>query len=255
MRVYTPFPLKSNQPLFLEGNPARHIQVARMQPGQALRLFDGHGGEFEARISAMGRNSVTVDVGAHLTIEVENSVVTHLFVGVPANERMDWLVEKATELGVNEITPVLTQRTVVKLSGERADKRVRHWQAVAVAACEQCGRNRVPRIHSVSSFKQALERMTSTSSSGDDRLLCHLSLRPHALSLREFLPKLSHTNTNEVIVFSGPEGGFNPEEENVLDETGWIGLSLGKRTLRAETAPIMALSAFTTLAALGNDSQ
>ena len=140
-------PLASGITLDLPATAARHVQVLRMQPGHALTLFNGEGGEYAAEVEHMGRSDVRVRVGEHHPIEREATRRVHLVVGMPANERMDWLVEKATELGVTRITPVMTERSVMRLTGERADKKLAHWQAVAASACEQCGRNRL-RCHS-----------------------------------------------------------------------------------------------------------
>ena len=145
-RLHCTEPLSSGLELALPPGPARHVQVLRLQPGDALTLFDGRGGEYAAVVQHMGRSEVRVAVGAHHAIECEAQPAVHLAVGMPANERMDWLVEKATELGAASIQPLLTERTVLRLAGERAQKKQAHWQAIAVAACEQCGRNRVPEV-------------------------------------------------------------------------------------------------------------
>ncbi|MGB7422083.1 MAG: 16S rRNA (uracil(1498)-N(3))-methyltransferase, partial [Comamonas sp.] len=144
-RIYCAEPLASGVVL-LGAEAARHVQVLRLQPGAALTLFDGRGGEWSATVTRMGRSEVAVQVGAHDPIEREAARALHLIVGMPANERMDWLVEKATELGAASLQPVVTARSVLRLDGERAAKRQARWQALALAACEQCGRNRVPSI-------------------------------------------------------------------------------------------------------------
>ena len=146
-RFHCPAPLATGAEIALPPGAARHVQVLRLQPGDALTLFNGEGGEFEATVLKMGRSDVLVQVGAHHATEREAPRAVHLLAGITANERMDWLVEKATELGVTSITPLVAERSVLKLKGERADKKIAHWQAVAVAACEQCGRNRVPVVH------------------------------------------------------------------------------------------------------------
>ena len=146
-RFYCPTPLNTGQQLDLPAGAARHIQVLRMQPGDTVTLFNGDGGEFEATIERMGRSDVGVTIGAYSPVEREARRAVHLAIGMPANERMDWLVEKATELGVASIQPVVAERSVLKLKGERAEKKRAHWQGIAVAACEQCGRNRVPAVH------------------------------------------------------------------------------------------------------------
>lgn len=152
-RFHCPAALATGAELDLPPGAARHVQVLRLQPGDSITLFHGGqsaadpGGEFDATVVKMGRSDVRVLVGAHHAIEREAPRAVHLLAGITANERMDWLVEKATELGVASITPLVAERSVLKLKGERADKKIAHWQAVAVAACEQCGRNRVPVVH------------------------------------------------------------------------------------------------------------
>ena len=148
-RFYCPAPLATGQSLDLPAGAARHVQVLRLQPGAPITLFNGQGGEFEAVVEHMGRSDVRVQVSAHLPLERETPRQVLLAVGMPANERMDWLVEKATELGVVGIQPLVAERSVLKLNSERAQKKRAHWQGIAIAACEQCGRNRVPEIHEV----------------------------------------------------------------------------------------------------------
>ncbi|MEN9328922.1 MAG: hypothetical protein RLZZ484_110, partial [Pseudomonadota bacterium] len=143
-RFFCDLPLVPGEALALPAAAARHVQVLRLQPGQAVTLFNGLGGEYLAEVTHMGRSDVQVRVLSHAALEHENWRAVHLAIGMPANERMDWLVEKATELGVTRLTPLMTERSVLRLQGERAEKKRAHWQSVAAAACEQCGRNRLP---------------------------------------------------------------------------------------------------------------
>jgi 16S rRNA (uracil1498-N3)-methyltransferase len=230
-RFHCPVPLASGQLLDLPPGAARHVQVLRLQPGAQITLFNGEGGEFEATIEQMGRSDVRVQVGAHDTVEREARHRITLALGVPANERMDWLVEKATELGAAAIQPLLTERTVLRLSGERAAKRVAHWQAIAIAACEQCGRNRVPVIHPAQDLREWLQRLPAASDAA--RLM--LALRAEARSLPEAFE-------TPVTVLSGPEGGLAPGEEDAAIHAGFRPVTLGPRVLRAETAPLALLS-------------
>ena len=157
-RFYCPMPLSKGAALQLPGGAARHVQVLRLQPGGTITLFNGEsGGEFDATITHMGRSDVQVQVGQHHAVEREAGLAVHLAVGMPANDRMDWLVEKATELGVASIQPLMTERSVLRLSGERADKKVAHWHSVAIAACEQCGGNRVPLLHPANTYQLACQ--------------------------------------------------------------------------------------------------
>jgi 16S rRNA (uracil1498-N3)-methyltransferase len=236
-RFHSPTALKTGDSILLPAGAARHVQVLRMQPGGGITLFSGaeNSGEFEATIEQMGRNDVRVLVGPHLPVERESTRQVHLVVGVPANDRMDWLVEKATELGVASIQPVMTERSVLRLSGERADKKRAHWQAIAVAACEQCGRNQVPTIHAVLTLNAWLASQTMPSEK--ERFL--LSLRPETQTLRSFLGG----NTAAAMFLSGPEGGLSAAEEDAALSKGFQPVSLGNRVLRAETAGLAALAA------------
>jgi len=229
-RFYCPEPLQVGQALALPPGPARHVQVLRLQPGDALTLFDGRGGEYGARVTHMGRSEVRAEVESHDPVERETAVQVQLAVGMPANERMDWLVEKAAELGVAAIQPLLAERSVLRLAGERAQKKQAHWQAVAIAACEQCGRNRVPLVHPV------------------QPLLPWLAGQPPGLvlSLRTGTqPLAAQANAAATTLLSGPEGGLSAAEEDAAAARGWLPVQLGPRVLRAETAPLAALALLT----------
>ena len=228
-RFYCPAPLQTGLALGLPAGAARHVQVLRLQPGDVITLFNGEGGEFDASITRMGRSDVDVEVGAHRPLEREAPRAVHLLAGITANERMDWLVEKATELGVASITPLVAERSVLKLKGERADKKLAHWQGVAVAAAEQCGRNRVPVIHPAVTLKEWLVHAPA-----GERWV---------LSLSEGTQPLSRmTGSAPVTVLSGPEGGLSPVEEATALAAGFAPVTLGPRVLRAETAPLAVLA-------------
>ncbi|HEY0824496.1 MAG TPA: 16S rRNA (uracil(1498)-N(3))-methyltransferase [Ramlibacter sp.] len=230
-RLHCGEPLSGGLRLALPPGTARHVQVLRMQPGDALTLFDGRGGEYEAVVEHMGRSEVQVAVGAHRAIECEAPVAVHLAVAMPANERMDWLVEKATELGAASIQPLVAERSVLRLTGERAQKKQAHWQAIAIAACEQCGRNRVPAVHAVQPLPNWLAAQA--------RPGLVLSLRPGTRALS------AQPGPAEVTLLSGPEGGLSAAEEEVALARGWTAVNLGPRVLRAETAPLAALAVLT----------
>jgi 16S rRNA (uracil1498-N3)-methyltransferase len=250
-RFHCPAPLKTGDIISLPAGAARHVQVLRMQPGGLITLFNGEAksGEFEATIEHMGRSDVRVLVGAHSAVERESARQVHLIVGVPANDRMDWLVEKATELGVASIQPVMTERSVLRLSGERADKKRVHWQAIAVAACEQCGRNHVPMIHAVqglTAWLNAQPHQGSVVGSDIDTNVTEnarylLSLRPETQTLGALKAK----NALAMTFLSGPEGGLSAAEEDAALSQGFLPVSLGNRVLRAETAGLAALAVFT----------
>lgn len=232
-RFHCSVPLTAGASLALPPGAARHVQVLRMQPGDALTLFDGAGGEYAATVERMGRSDVAVTVGAHLAIEREASRAVHLAVGMPANERMDWLVEKATELGVASIQPLATAHGVLRLSGERAEKKRAHWEAIAVAACEQCGRNRVPVIHPVQSFSAWVDAQAASAA----RLVLSLAEGTRAIST----VAMAEPDGHGTLVLSGPEGGLSGTEEQQAIARGFAPVSLGARVLRAETAALAAL--------------
>jgi 16S rRNA (uracil1498-N3)-methyltransferase len=208
------------------------VQVLRMQPGDVITLFNGEGGEFDATVTRMGRSDVDVEVGAHRPVEREAARAVHLLAGITANDRMDWLVEKATELGVASITPLVAERSVLKLKGERADKKLAHWQGVAVAAAEQCGRNRVPTIHPAVTLTDWLKKAPPC--------------ERWVLSLSEGTQPLTQMHSPQtlapVTVLSGPEGGLSPGEEAAALAAGFTPITLGPRVLRAETAPLAVLA-------------
>jgi 16S rRNA (uracil1498-N3)-methyltransferase len=233
-RIYCPVALASGDELELPASAARHVQVLRMQPGGLITLFNGEGGEFEATIEQMGRSNVRVHVGPHRAVEREATREIHLAAGMPANERMDWLVEKATELGVASIQPLMTERTVLRIKGERADKKLAHWQAIAVAACEQCGRNRVPVVHEVLTLSQ----WTEAGKAQGRRLL--LSLAAGSQPLVQVAGA-----QGAITLLSGPEGGLSAAEEAAAMAAGFAATTLGNRILRAETAPLAVLAALT----------
>jgi 16S rRNA (uracil1498-N3)-methyltransferase len=238
-RFYCPVPLATGQSLELPAGAARHAQVLRLQPGGLITLFNGAGGEYEAVIEHMGRSDVRVRIERHCAVEREARREVHLVVGMPANERMDWLVEKATELGAASIQPVVAERSVLKPKGERAGRKHAHWQTIAGAACEQCGRNRVPAVHEVLGFGEWIAGAKSQPPAP-------LQARPVGLLLSlgadaNPLPAAA-PGDGPVTLLSGPEGGFGPAEEAAAVAAGFSRVTLGPRVLRAETAPLVALS-------------
>lgn len=240
-RFFCPTPLASGSSILLPPAAARHVQVLRLQPGDALRLFDDTpaAGEYEATVGEMGRQSVQVQVGPHHPVDREAARAVQLAISMPANERMDWLVEKATELGVAEIQPLMTQRSVVRLRDERASKRTAHWRAIAIAACEQCGRNRLPVINSPTTLALWGQQQAATSS---QRLV--LSLAAGSRPLRDWLAD-SRDEGKSATLLAGPEGGLTDAEEQAAIATGFVPVSLGPRILRSETAAIVALTLLT----------
>ena len=231
-RFFCSHPLQVGLSLDLPADTSRHIQVLRLQPGATITLFDGRGGEYTACILQMGRHTVAARIDSHQLIERESVVQTHVVIGMPANERMDWLVEKATELGVARITPLMTAHGVLRLNAERALKRQLHWQGIAQAACAQSGRNTLPQIDVPQSWSEWLNTV------------------PHDETQARWLLSLSAASTplngglevKRVLLLSGPEGGLSRDEEAQALERGFVAVNLGARVLRAETAPLVVLS-------------
>jgi 16S rRNA (uracil1498-N3)-methyltransferase len=232
-RVHVEAPIAGPGPLDLPAGVVRHVQVLRLQPGDALTLFDGRGGEWAARVQSIGRREIVVEVLAHDPLERELPIVVTLALAMPAGDRMDVVVEKATELGAAAIQPLVSERSVLRLAGERADRRVAHWQAIAVAACEQCGRNRVPRVLPVRTLEAWLAELPTTAHEAR-RLLGWRDAHPWSCDLG--------AATARVVLLSGPEGGLTEGEQGAARSRGFETVSLGARVLRADTAPLAALA-------------
>ena len=235
-RIFCPPPLAAGARIVLPQGAAHHVlRVLRLQPGQALTLFDGEGGEYGAAIAHLGPRAVTVDVVEHRDIERESPLTVTLVQGLAAADRMDYVVQKAAELGVAAIAPVTAARSVPRLEGPRATRRVEHWRQVAIAACEQSGRNRLPKVHAACAISAWLQAASPA------RL--RLLLAPDAtVSLAE-LPRPE----GAVELLVGPEGGFTTEEAAAACAAGFRAVRLGPRTLRTETAGPAALAAMQAL--------
>ena len=238
-RFFANLPLLPGTSISLPDATARHVQVLRLQPGDHITLFNdqaGPEGEFDATVTRMGRSDVDVTVGAFTATQREAAREIHLAVGMPANDRMDWLVEKATELGAASIQPLMSERSVLRLKSERADKKLMHWRGIAIAACEQCGRNRLPVMHEVRMLADWLKALSLTPLDATQAQLL-LSLQSGAR------PLSAAVATEQSLTFlSGPEGGLSPAEEAAAIACGFAPVTLGPRVLRAETAPLACLS-------------
>jgi 16S rRNA (uracil1498-N3)-methyltransferase len=214
---------------------ARHaVRVLRLPPGAAVVLFDGRGGEYDARIERIERDRVVAALGAWRDVERESGLKVTLVQAVQAGEKMDYTVQKAVELGVSHIVPVDSRRSVIRLSGERAARRVAHWQGVAASACEQCGRNEVPQL-------APLERLESWLARPADGVL-RLILAPDAEQALVDLPPVA-----SVQMLIGAEGGLDPQEIVAAQQVGFKAVRMGPRILRTETAGLAALAAMQAL--------
>lgn len=234
VRIFVSKGVPGPGPVTVGGQAAKHVlKVLRMKPGQSLVLFDGTGGEFPATLTACGKDSIELSVSPRLDISRESPLRTRLAVAVPRGERMDLVVQKATELGVSEILPVLTERTVVRLGGSRAERRRLHWQNIAASACEQCGRNTLPDVASVQALA-ALIGGLGAPDSGELRVMPE-PLAGDALAI-------DHESVSTVTLLVGPEGGFTEKEIGAARAAGFQTINLGPRILRTETAAVGMLT-------------
>ena len=228
-RIFTAQKLQINASIELEPGPSQHLsRVLRMKPGDSIILFDGTGGQYPATISALGRKSVVAITADFDPVERESGLCLHLGIAISRGERMDWVVQKATELGVSAITPLRSERTEVRLSGERAEKKLRHWQQIATSACEQCGRNRLPNIQPAQNLAQWVSGVEA-----DTRLVLH-----HRASSA----RTDATSPSSIALLVGPEGGLSPDEITAAEQAQFSSLQLGPRVLRTETAPLAAIA-------------
>lgn len=228
-RVYVDVPLREGLSVELPDSAQHHARVLRLREGEALVLFDGTGGEWDALL--VGKKKAQLE--KHNPIERESPLSITLVQGVSSGERMDYTIQKAVELGVAAIQPLLTKKGVVRLEGKRAAARLDHWRRVAISACEQCGRNRIPEIRPLLDFSGYAARPEGPA----PRLL----LSAQGRSIREFEVQ------GAVTVAAGPEAGFAAEEQGALERAGFVKASLGPRVLRTETAALAALAALSAL--------
>ena len=231
-RLFVEVELRAGGKLALAADAAHHAaRVLRLREGDAVTLFDGRGGEYEARLYMPGRGHVVAEVGARHDIERESPLAVTLVQAVSAGEKMDYTIQKAVELGVAAVHPVLASRSVVRLRGEREVKRLAHWRRVAIAACEQCGRNRVPEI------AEPVTLARYRPAPGATKIL----LSPSAANT------LRGCGAGPITLAAGPEAGFSGEEEAWLVRAGFVPVCLGPRILRTETAALAALAALNAL--------
>lgn len=234
-RLYCDLPLSPGAEIVLPEAAARHaVTVLRLQPGDTLTLFNGTGGEYRASLVAAGKRETRARLLGFDAVERESPLQITLALAISAGERMDYSLQKATELGVAAIAPLATERSLVKLAGERADKRLQHWQHVVIAACEQCGRNRVPVVAPVQKLFDYLAMV--------DRKQRLLLLAPDAATPLKRAPPAA-----SVVLLVGAEGGLAPAEREAAEASGFAPVSLGPRILRTETAPLAALAVLQAL--------
>ncbi|MEX3924238.1 16S rRNA (uracil(1498)-N(3))-methyltransferase [Paraburkholderia sp. BR10936] len=236
-RFFVGSALQSDEVVTLPDEVTRHVQVLRLQPGDTIVLFNGLGGEYSAEIVGMERRDTQVRIGPRRDFEAEPPYRVTLAQGIAGNDKMDWLIEKAVELGATNFVPLTAARSVVRLSGERAVRRQAHWQRIVQASCEQCGRNRLPDVAPARDIATWLDSLPGRPGEGELRLL----LSPRANVAFSTLPV--EPPSGEVTVLIGPEGGFSSQEEEAALDHGFLAVGLGPRVLRTETAGIAVLAA------------
>jgi 16S rRNA (uracil1498-N3)-methyltransferase len=233
-RLFAPVDLTLGAEIGLTDRAARHLTVLRLRRGDAITLFNGQGAEFAAELTRVAAGEVLARVLSRHDLECESPLSIVLAQCVSSGDRMDMAVQKSTELGVSRIVPIASARSVVKLSRERAEKRVAHWRNVVIAACEQCGRNRVPEVAEIAGISDFLDR-----GAGDG---LRLLLAPDAgQNLKQLAPP------HEVTLLVGPEGGLTARESEDAERAGFIPVRFGPRVLRTETAPLAVVAAMQTL--------
>jgi len=240
-RLFSPVPLPANTDVTLVGDQARYIsRVLRLKPGDVFTIFDGKGGEYPATVTTISKTTVQINIATICRRNVESPLAIHLLQGVSRGDRMDFVVQKATELGVQRITPVLTEFSVVKLEPKRAKKRAQHWSNIAISACEQCGRDILPHIDAPQPLRDWFgQNMDNKLASTDTRIL----LRPAAESALESIAEPA----GELTLLVGPEGGFSDAEYEQAEIAGFRAAGFGPRILRTETAAIAAIAVLQSL--------
>lgn len=241
-RFYHPAEIAIGQLIELSVENKHHAaRVLRLKKGDAITLFSGHGGEYSAHIENVNKSNTTVLIHAYHDTDCESPLNITLAQAICVNEKMDWIIQKAVELGVTCIQPITTTRSIVHLSDERSSKRLQHWQKIIISACEQCGRNHLPQILPLITLPEWLSQKKNTQSSHD---LSFMLSTTAAESLRN-IPQPPVSAHLALVI--GPEGGFTQEEEVAILHTGFIPVRLGRRILRTESAALAAISALQTL--------
>lgn len=238
VRIYQPMPLEASSVVTLDEEAAHHVaKVLRLKCGQRLQLFNGNGNEYTASIQRIEKKRVELWIEEAISVDRESPLKLHLFQSISKGERMDFVMQKAVELGASELTPVLSERCVVRLNAERLEKKRKHWQKIAYSACEQSGRTQLPKVHSPRSFQEVIREQT-----GAQKYI----LLPEA---KQSIASLE-LKAASVSIMIGPEGGFSPQEAMLATQSNFSAIHIGPRVLRTETAALAALSVFQ---ALGGD--
>ncbi|HEZ2983541.1 TPA: 16S rRNA (uracil(1498)-N(3))-methyltransferase [Neisseria meningitidis] len=234
-RFYLPENLSVGQTVALPDNIVRHLNVLRVRPNENITLFDGKGKAHAARLSFLEKRRAEAEILHEDTTDNESSLNIMLIQSISSGDRMDFTLQKSVELGVTAIQPVISERCIVRLDGERAAKRLARWQEIVISACEQSGRNTVPPVLPIIGYREALDKMPSEST----KLIMSINRARKLGDIRQ--------PSGAIVFMVGPEGGWTEQEEQQAFEAGFQAVTLGKRILRTETAPLAALAAMQTL--------
>ena len=234
-RIYIDQPLRAGETLALPIETAHYLRkVLRLSDNAEVTLFDGSGFDYQAKLEYVGKKQLFASVSNAAATNNESLLDIHLGIGISRGERMDWVMQKCTELGVQKITPMFTERCEVKIDAQRLEKRLTHWRGITISACEQSGRSYLPQVLPAINLAEWIEQSTA---------LHRFILHPEQSN--DALPR--SLNSSEIALLVGPEGGFEDSEVNAALEQGFISIQLGPRILRTETAPIAAISAMQAL--------
>lgn len=234
-RFYLPENLSVGQTVALPDNIVRHLNVLRVRPNENITLFDGKGKAHTARLTVLEKRRAEAEILREETADTESPLNITLIQSISSGDRMDFTLQKSVELGVTAIQPVISERCIVRLDGERAAKRLARWQEIVISACEQSGRNTVPPVLPIIGYREALDKMPSEST----RLIMSINRARKLGDIRQ--------PSGAIVFMVGPEGGWTEQEEQQAFEVGFQAVTLGKRILRTETAPLAALAAMQTL--------
>lgn len=234
-RFYLPENLSVGQTVALPGNIVRHLNVLRVRPNENITLFDGKGKAHAAQLTVLEKRRAEAEILHEETADTESPLNITLIQSISSGDRMDFTLQKSVELGITAIQPVISERCIVRLDGERAAKRLARWQEIVISACEQSGRNTVPPVLPIIGYREALDKMPSEST----KLIMSINRARKLADIRH--------PSGAIVFMVGPEGGWTEQEEQQAFEAGFQAVTLGKRILRTETAPLAAIAAMQTL--------
>lgn len=233
-RLYVSATLNVGGRIELDDDAAHYVRtVLRLKQDQTILLFNGQGGEYLCRFSEVSRKTVRVEIEEFMTRDVESPLAVTLGLGISRGDRMDWAVQKAVELGVTQLTPLVTERCVIKFNDDKKQQRLQHWQGIIQHAAEQSGRTRLPTLGEIAGLTDWVDQQQDL----------RVFLDPYA---EQSLADL-HPENNRVTLLSGPEGGFSDQERQIARAAGFVPVRMGARILRTETAVLAALTAVQTL--------